>query len=46
MREINSIEPHAYWLTRQTLLNNFVAGKMTKESETNQEHNPDVAGVY
>lgn len=43
---MQSIEPHAYWLTRQTLLKNFSTMKSSNEPEINQQKNLDVVGAY
>jgi hypothetical protein len=43
---IQSIEPHAYWLTRQTLLTNFSTDKSINEKQINQQQSVSIAGAY
>lgn len=43
MQENNRVEPHAYWLTRYTLLKNFSTESQANEYEINQQKNPGVA---
>jgi hypothetical protein len=46
LQQTYSIEPHAYWLTRETLLKNFSTGKSINKSEIHHPQNRGVAGAY
>lgn len=45
MQENNRVEPHAYWLTRHTLLKNFSTEMSTNELETNQQQGLSLIGA-
>ncbi len=45
MQETHRIEPHAYWLTRQTLLNNFSKRQSINQFEIHQSKTLGLAGT-